>query len=140
MTLAGCKSTEVTAPNAGALKYAQQLRATVSEVVTDNERKGQMLAQIDHLDAAESTFNRDVTAFVSAFRELNASYDAPRTAFEDLFMKFESQRIASREQVLDAHFRLHELARPDEWKKIKKIEKKMYEEMLKPRSQLETAT
>ena len=134
LALAGCKSPKPT-PEAGAWKFTQALRESVSDTVRDQGRKDQLLALISQMDAVEKEFNGDVAAFVASFRRLNAGYDTPRAAFDDLFKTYDAQRIAARDRFVAVHFQMTALATPDEWGKIGKVEKKIYNELLKPRAQ-----
>ena len=135
LALPGCKSPPP--PEVTAQKFTQQLREAVAENVADAARKDQMLALVGQLDAVEGEFNGNVTAFVAAFRALNAGYDTPRAAFDDLFKTYDAQRISARDRFLDVHFQLTALATAGEWKKIGKVEKKIYTELPKPRAQQE---
>jgi len=139
LAITGCKSAPLT-PEAGAQKFTLQLREAVSANVTDQARKEQMLALVDQMEAVQSDFNRDVTAFVGSFRQLNTSYDTPRSDFDALFKTYDTQRIQARNRFLDVHFQLTALATADEWKRIGKVEKKIYQELLKPRQAPEVAS
>ena len=129
-----CKSPPPT-PEAGAQKFTKELRDTVSGSVAGPDRVSQMIALVDQLDAVEVEFNGNVTDFIAGYRRLNAGYDTPRAAFDELFKNYEARRIAARDRFLAVHFQLAALATPDEWKKIGKAEKKIYEELLKARAQ-----
>ena len=136
LALPGCKSPPPP-PAESAQKFTMELRDAVTGTVTDPARVNQMVALIDQLDAAEVEFNQHVTTFIASFKQLNAGYDTPRAAFDDLFKTYDAQRIATRDRFLEVHFKLTALATKDEWKKIGKVEKKIYEELLKPRAQQE---
>ena len=134
LALPGCKSPPETA-EASAQKFTRQLRDAVSGNVADSGRKDQMLALVDQMETTQQTYNQDVAAFVASFRQLNTSYDTPRATFDELFKAFDAQRVAARDRFLDVHFQLTTLATAGEWKKIGKAEKKLYEDLLKPRAQ-----
>ena len=139
LVVVGCKSSTPT-PDAGAQKYMQQLREAVSGTVEDPGRKDRMLALVGQMESVEKGFNQDVSAFVGSFRLLNTNYNTPRSEFDALFQNYDGQRIQARDRFLALHFQLTALATAEEWKRIGKVEMKMYEELLKPREQQEVAS
>jgi hypothetical protein len=107
---------------------SQRLREAVSRNVTDEGRKSQMLMVVDQIEAGQSSLSKETADFVQNYRKLNAEYDAPRAAFDQLFSDYNGQRIKARNQALDLHFQLASLATANEWSPIVKAEVKLYEE------------
>ena len=136
LALPGCKSPPPP-PEVAAQKLTVQLRDAVTENVADAGRKDQMLALVGQLDTVQVDYNANVAAFVASYKQLNTGYETPRAAFDDLFKGYDAQRIASRDRFLAVHFQLTALATAAEWKKLGKVEKKIYQELLKPRAQQE---
>ena len=110
-------------------RYSQELRETVSKNVSDERRKAQMLQIVDRLEALHRRFSRETADFIGSYRKLNADYDAPRPAFDQLFWGYSAQRVAARSEALDLHFEFTSLATADEWDKIGKAETRLYEKV-----------
>ena len=108
-------------------RYSQELREVVSADVPDERRKAQMLAVVDQLEALHRRFSAETLSFIERFHTMNADYDAPRPAFDQLFSDYKAQRIKARSEGLDLHFQLASLATADEWGAIRKAEMKLYE-------------
>jgi hypothetical protein len=106
---------------------SQRLRQEVSKNVADESRKSQMLLVVDQIEAVQSSLSKETADFVQNYQNLNSNYDAPRSAFDQLFADYNGQRIRARNQALDLHFRLASLATADEWIPIVKAEVKLYE-------------
>ena len=109
--------------------YSQELREAVSTNVPDERRKAEMLLIVDQLEALQHRFNQETANFVESYRKLNADYDTPRPAFDQLFSDYGAQRIKARNEALDVHFHLASLATAGEWNTIGKAETKLYEEV-----------
>ncbi len=82
---------------------------------------------VDQIEAVQTRFNEEASAFIAKYQSVNADYDAPRAAFDQLFTNFDTDRIRARNQILDLHFQLASLATDREWGPIGKAEAKMYE-------------
>lgn len=132
LALPGCKNNEAMS-DSGGQTHLRQLREAVSGAVNEQDRRDRMLRIVGSMETVASTFDRDVSAFVESFRRLNTNYDTPRADFDALFMGYDAQRMRARDSFLDLHFQLTALATADEWKRIGKVEKKMYDELLKPK-------
>jgi len=124
----GCRGTKPTTEQV-IQSSSQELRQAVSGNVTDEGRKSQMLMIVDQIEAVQRSLNQETMDFVHNYRKLNADYDAPRAAFDQLFSDYNGQRIKARSQALDLHFRLASLATANEWDPIAKAEVKSYEEV-----------
>lgn len=124
----GCGGKKQTKDQAIA-RYSQQLREAVSTNVGDERRKAQMLLIVEQLEALHSRFSQETANFVASYNKLNAEYDAPRTAFDQLFSDYTAKRINARSAALDLHFQLASLATTDEWRSIGAAETKLYEEV-----------
>ena len=110
-------------------RYSQELRETISESVSDEHRKVQMLVIVDRLEALQLRFSRETVDFIESYRKLNADYDAPRPAFDQLFSGYSAQRVEARSQALALHFELTSLATAKEWDRIGKAETRLYEKV-----------
>ena len=128
LTAPGCSGTKPT-PEETIQRYSLKLRETVSAGVPEEQRKAQMLLIVDQVEALHLRFSRETTEFVERYRKLNADYDSPRPAFEQLFSDYGAKRSAARNEALDLHFRLASLATPDEWNAIGKAEIELYKEV-----------
>jgi hypothetical protein len=124
----GCSRTKPTQSEAVA-RYSQRLREEVSSDVPDAQRKAQMLLVVDQLEALQLRFSEETVSFIERYRKMNADYDSPRAAFEQLFSDYSAKRIKARSEALDLHFRLASLATADEWGAIGKAEAKLYEKV-----------
>ena len=110
-------------------RYSQELREAVSATVTAEGRKTQMLLLVDQLEAVNVRFSQETADFIGHYRKLNADYDAPRSAFEQLFSDYTAKRVQARSDALGLHFQLASLASAEEWSSIGKAEGKLYEEV-----------
>jgi hypothetical protein len=126
LTATGCSRTKPSR-NQVIERYTQELREAVSAHVTEEARKEQMLLIVDQLEAVNVRFSQETADFIGHYRTLNADYDAPRPAFEQLFSDYSAQRVKARGEALDLHFHLASLASADEWDSIGKAEGKLYE-------------
>ncbi len=122
----GCKST-TPSPEQTTERTTQKLRQVISGEIADAGRREQMLKLVDQIEAVQTRFNEDASAFVAKYQSVNGDYDAPRAAFDQLFSDFDADRIRARNQILDLHFQLASLATDSEWGPIGKAEVKMYE-------------
>jgi hypothetical protein len=132
LTIGGCGRTKPTAAETVA-RYSQELRIAVSANVAAEDRKSQMLLIVDQVEALHLRFSQETADFVQSYRKLNADYDAPRAAFDQLLTGYNAQRIQARSEALDLHFKLAALATADEWHAIGKAEGKLYEEATEAR-------
>jgi hypothetical protein len=110
-------------------KYGQDLREAVSSSVPDPRRRDQMLLIVDLLKDVQLRFSRETADFIEDYRKLNADYDAPRSAFEQLFKDYNAKRVKARSEALDMHFQLTSLATESEWSTIGKAEAKLYKKV-----------
>jgi hypothetical protein len=124
----GCRGTQPTTEQV-IQSSSEELRQAVSSNVTDEGRRSQMLRVVDQIEAVQRSLNQETIDFVQNYRKLNADYDAPRAAFDQLFSDYNGQRIKARSQALDLHFQLASLATANEWDPIAKAEVKSYEEV-----------
>jgi hypothetical protein len=120
-------------------RYSDELREAVSDHVSDQQRKAQMLLIVDQVEAVQLRFSQETTEFVASYRKLNADYDSTRPAFEQLFSDYNAKRSKARSEVLERHFQLASLATPDEWDSIWKAETKLYEKVNAARPAAESA-
>jgi hypothetical protein len=127
LTISGCGRTQPTMEQVSE-RYGQNLREAVSANVPEEQRKSQMLLIVDQLEAVHLRFSQDTADFIGSYRKLNANYDSPRPAFDQLFSDYNAKRIKARSEALDLHFQLAALATADEWHRIGKAEAKLYEE------------
>jgi hypothetical protein len=127
-TALGCRGTNP-ATEQVIQSSSQKLRQAVSSNVTEDGRRSQMLKVVDQIEAVQRSLNQGTMDFVQNYRKLNADYDAPRAAFDQLFSDYNGQRIKARSQALDLHFQLASLATANEWDPIAKAEVKSYAEV-----------
>jgi hypothetical protein len=123
----GCRGAQLT-PGQVIQNSSQKLRQAVSSNVGEEGRKAQMLAVVDQIEAVQGSLSKETADFIQSYRKLNADYDAPRAAFDQLFSDYNGQRIKARNQALDLHFQLASLASANEWGPIGKAEAKSYQE------------
>jgi hypothetical protein len=128
MAMSGCAGATPT-PEQAIQDASKELRQAVSANVADPNRRDQMLALVDQIEATQRNFSTQAADFATQYSQMNADYDAPRARFEQLFSAFNGQRIQSRDRILELHFRLAALATEKEWKPIGKAETKLYEEV-----------
>jgi hypothetical protein len=124
----GCSRTKPTAAQA-IERYSQKLRSAVSDNVSDEGRKSQMLAIVDQLEALNARFAQETADFVESYRTLNADYEATREVFEQLFSNYSAKRVQARDEALILHFQLAALATAHEWEAIGKAEIELYEQV-----------
>jgi hypothetical protein len=110
-------------------RYSQDLREAVSSSVPDERRREQMLLIVDQLKAVNLRFSQETADFIENYRKLNADFDAPRAAFEQLFKDYSEKRVKARNEALDMHFQLASLATEAEWSTIGRAEAKMYKKV-----------
>ncbi len=132
--LAGCGGTKLT-PSQTVEQYSQKLTETISSSVGDEGRRAEMLAVVAQVRAVNLRFSQETTEFIESYRKLNSDYEAPRTAFEQLFGAFNTQRLRARSEAVDLHFKLAALATAEEWKPIAKAEARLYEEVIQVREE-----
>jgi hypothetical protein len=126
LATSGCKSAKPTVDQT-VEGSTQKLREAVSHDVADADRRDQMLKLVDQLEAVQKSFSKESSEFVAKYRTLNADYDSPRTAYEQLFSEFNVQRVQARDKALDLHFQLASLATEREWDHLGKVEAMTYE-------------
>jgi len=112
---------------------AQELRDAVSAKVTDENRRAQLLQIVDEMETRQQHFTQDTVQFLDGYRKLNADYDAPRAAFDQLFADYSAKRTAARDAALGLHFRLAAVATASEWDAISKAESKLYKKAIAAR-------
>jgi hypothetical protein len=110
-------------------RYSEKLRESISTGVSEESRKSQMLLIADQLEKLQLRFSQETMQFVEAYRKLNADYDAPRPAFDQLFGDYNAKRMRARSEALELHFKLASIATEDEWASIGKAEGKLYEKV-----------
>ncbi len=110
-------------------KYSHELREAVSDHVLDEQRRTQMLAIVDHVEALNNRFDQETADFIDRYRKLNSDYEAPRPAFDQLFADYSAKRARARNEALDYHFQMASLASDSEWKSIAKAESKLYQKV-----------
>jgi hypothetical protein len=110
-------------------RYGQELRATVASVVSDEQRRNQLLHVVDEMQALQLRFSRETADFIDSYRKLNADYETKRPVLDQLFADYSRKRVTAREQALDLHFKLATLATPTEWDAIGKAEAKLYKKV-----------
>jgi hypothetical protein len=118
-------------------RYSDELSQTVSETVPEQEPREHMLTIVNQMKAVHLRFSRETADFINSYHKLNADYDAPRPAFDQLFSEYNAKRIQARKEVLDLHFQLASSATAAEWEPIERAEKKLYEQVLKALPQAE---
>jgi hypothetical protein len=138
LIIAGCGGKPPTREQA-IERYSQALREGVSNHVTDERRRTEMLSIVDQLEAVHVRFNQETADFIANYRRLNADHDASRPAFDQLFSDFSAKRVEARSQALDLHFQLASLATAAEWDTIGKAETKLYEKVNAARPAKESA-
>ena len=126
LVAAGCTGTKATTAQK-IERFSDKLRDVVTTRVTDEGRKAQMLVVVDRMEALHVRFSQETADFVDTYRKLNADYNATRPAFDQLFSEYNASRITARNQDLDLHFQLAELATASEWDAISKAEANLYE-------------
>ena len=125
-TSLSCKST-IPSPEQTTERSTEKLRKVISAEVADAGSREQMMKLVDQIETLQTRFNEDASTFVGKYQSINANYDAPRAAFDQLFSDFDADRTRSRSRILDLHFQLTALASDKEWGAIGKEEVKMYE-------------
>jgi hypothetical protein len=98
------------------------VRAEVSRVVPDSDRRKRLYAALDRYENELRTFNSVVSELQNGLRALNADPAAPRAGFTELVAKYEVERKATRARLLQAHLELLSLTTDDEWRSIAKRE------------------
>jgi hypothetical protein len=110
-------------------EYSQDLREAVASSVSDGRRREQMLSIVAQLKAVNLRFSQETADFIENYRKLNADFDSPRSAFEQLFSDYSAKRVKARSEALDMHFQLTSLATESEWDKIGRAEAKLYKKV-----------
>ena len=128
LAIAGCGGKETTRTQA-IERYSLELREAVSSKVPEQDRKARMLSIVDQVEMLNRRFDQETADFVESYRKLNADYDSPRPAFDQLFADYNAKRIKARGEALELHFQLASFATGDEWDAIGKAEVKLYEEV-----------
>jgi hypothetical protein len=128
LAVSGCGGTKPTTDET-IYRYSQKLRNAVSTSVPEEARRAQMLSIVGQVEALHLRFSQETTDFIESYRKLNADYDAPRPAFDQLFSDYNTKRTQARKEALDLHFQLASLAVPAEWDAIGKAESKLYKEV-----------
>lgn len=108
---------------------SEELRQSVTRNVEDQSRKDRMLSLVDQIESTQRDFSIRAAEFAAKYRAMDAAYDTPRAQFDQLFADFNTQRIRSRNRILDLHFQLAALATAQEWSRIGKAESDMYSEV-----------
>ena len=139
LCISGCGGAKQTRSQV-AERYGQELRGTVSSVVTDEQRRVQMLNIVDRMQALQLRFSRETADFIDSYRKLNADYEAKRPVFDQLFSDYGRKRALARDEALDLHFRLAALATAAEWDAIGRAEAKLYKKVNAAPAQPEQST
>ena len=129
LVVPGCGGTKPTTAQA-IERYSHKLRSSVSNNVSDEARRSQMLLVVDRLEALNVRFGQETADFVESYRKLNGDYDVARSALEQLFSNYSAKRVQARDEALNLHFQLASLATADEWEAIGKAEIELYEEVV----------
>jgi hypothetical protein len=134
LAVGGCAGAKLT-PDETLQVASHELRQSVTSNVGDPSRRDQMLGLVDQIEATQRSFSAQAAEFAAKFSRMNTDYNAPRARFEELFTDFNTRRVQSRDLILDLHFRLAALATAEEWRRIGKVEAKLYEEAGKARAE-----
>lgn len=112
--LAACHGPALS-PEQTVAREMQTMREMIPVVVTDpgraaqlQEKAGQLQAEINDFDAALLTLGQEL-------QKLNTDPDASRAQFTALFSRFEAERKASRQRLVQTHLAMLALTTPAEW-------------------------
>lgn len=98
------------------------LEAFIQRQVHDPDRADRMKEVVVELKRNLNAFQAELTQLENGYAKLNAKYDAKAGEFMAFFRDFDAKRQDLRVKMLNAHFRLKELATPDERQHILKLE------------------
>lgn len=107
------------------------LEAFIQRQVHDPDRADRMKEVVVELKRNLNTFQGELTHLEKGYAKLNAKYDAKADEFMAFFRDFDAKRKDLREKMLNAHFRLKELATPDERQHMLKLEAEALREATK---------
>ena len=98
------------------------LRLAISETVTDDGRRADVLAVIDSLEKDVDELRNLLVRRRTELRKLNANYDATREDFLEFAQQMETRIQNGRRQALEKHLRLAASMTPEEWASIEKAQ------------------
>lgn len=98
------------------------LRAAVTETVTDDDRQNEVLTIINSLATDVDELRELLVRRRTELRKLNADYDATREEFLEFANQMESRIQNGRRQALQQHLRLAAAMTADEWAAIEKAQ------------------
>jgi len=125
LLLVGCTKSHT--PEEVVRERTSELRQTVNEVVVDAGRARDINLQIDRVADLGKDYLRTNRAFADELQKLNADYVTPRQRFEEVLIRFETERKKIQADFLRLHFDIVSLTTASEWEKIAKSEIKALE-------------
>ena len=103
------------------------LRSEVTVVVSDVDRRNQVLVQIDDLEAILSKLDKDMEERVQQFRELYTNYDTTQADLEVAAVRVQEQMQSNFEELSAQYRQLSTLVTPEEWDSLDKAKSKAME-------------
>lgn len=107
------------------------LEAFIQKEVHDPDRAHRMKEVVAELKRDLKVFQAELTHLEKGYAKLNASYEAKPDDFMAFFTDFDAKRKDLRVKMLNAHFRLKELATSEERQRMLQLEAEALREATK---------
>jgi uncharacterized protein YhaN len=114
-------------PEATLKEGMAEMRASISQAVSDPRRRSQLLDHADRFESALGQYAREYEVYIGKLHQANRGYDTTRGQIDALFKQFETVRQTTRSQLLDLHFQMLQLTSREEWEHVAKGEIRMLE-------------
>jgi len=108
--------------------WLSDMRARVTEQIDDDATATAILAELDKIEAELIDLDVAVKAYYVQLNELDRNYETRRADYEAAIMKFNTERMAVRDRIINIRFRMRDHTTPAQWKIIADIDKSLLEE------------
>jgi len=113
-----------------------ELRAGVSEIVTDESRAAQVLTGIDGLESSFKNAKAEQVRFHDRLRDLNLDYQASPEQFDALLDETDAVIEAIHSERLEYQQMIHQAMTEDEWEELANLRTEAFERALKEQQRL----
>ena len=120
--IAGCGGKDAVSREDQQAAAFADLRSAVEEVVVDDERRVDVLQQVDDFESDVNSLRATLVERRAEFRRLNADYDTTREELTEFANAMEARIQENRRRVFDGRARLIAATTDEEWVALTKVD------------------
>jgi hypothetical protein len=102
-------------------KWLQDMRTHINKVITDTDRKSQLLGVVDQFEQEMEDMDLAVQRYNKKIFAVDSDYNSTAEDFRNVFNDFHQEKILFQKRFLDLRFKMVDLTTPEEWKKLADI-------------------